>query len=510
MHFAESLTIQSLRVPGKIAIKDDLRTTTYRELNARVDSLVSGLLSLGLNKGDLICQLQGNSIEHFELIFALGKGGMIRLPLNPRANPSEWVHIINSFEPRALVFDEVYAPTIIRLKPQFKGCSYYISTGVTGTPGAVSFEHLATSFPDSEPYIDIGEEDPYIIQATSGTTGIPKAALLSQIGTIKRTLIRAVDLGNSGRGVYLAVTSLANTASTFYALSQLYLGGTVILRNRFDPLDFLETIEREKVTNVSLVPVMGEKVLEVPDLSKYDLSSLEIFISYGAPLHSQTRRKLTERVTLNLVETYGMTETGPITNLMPQDQLRKENCVGQPTMHTKIQIVDSDYHPLPVGQDGEITVKTPYMFLGYLNNPVETAKVFRDGWFYTGDVGRVDEEGYLYIVGRRKNMIISGGYNIYEEEVERVLAEHPRVKEVAVIGVPDEKWGEAVKAIVALSPGAQVREEEIIEFCKESLAGYKKPKSVDFVTALPRLSSGKIAKQQLREKYWEGHEKKIA
>jgi long-chain acyl-CoA synthetase len=510
MHFAQSLTIQSLRAPEKMAIKDDRRTITYRDLNARVNSIVHGLRNLGLKKGDLVCQLQGNLIEHFELLFAIGKAGMIRLPLNPRANPSEWLHIINSFEPRALVFDQEFATAVARLKPELKGCSCCISVGASTFEGAVSFEDLAVRFPSSEPETDIREQDPYIIQATSGTMGIPKAALLSQLGTIKRTLIRAVDLGNSAKGVYLAVTSLANTASTFYGLSQLYLGGTVILRNRFDPVDFLETIGREKVTNVSMVPVMGERILEVPGLDQYDLSSLEIFISYGAPLHRQTRRKLIEKVTPNLVETYGITETGPITNLMPHDQLRKEDCVGQPTMHTLIRIADREGNPLPPGETGEIVVRTPYMFMGYLKNPEETAKVFKDNWFYTGDVGRMDEEGYLYIVGRSKNMIISGGYNIYEEEVERVLAAHPKVKEAAVIGVPDEKWGEAVKAIVSLRPGVEVREEEIIEFCKENLASYKKPRSVDFVAALPRLSSGKVAKQQLREKHWEGHEKKIA
>jgi acyl-CoA synthetase (AMP-forming)/AMP-acid ligase II len=429
---------------------------------------------------------------------------MIRLPLNPRANKPEWVHIINSFEPKVLVFEETFAPLVAEFRSELKPCPHFIFIGQRPFPDGICYEDLATGFSKAEPDIDTKESDPYIIQSTSGSMGFPKAALISQEGTIRRTLIRAVDLGNDSNGVYLAVTSLANTASTFYGLSQLYLGGRVILRNRFDPGEFLETIEREKVTNVSLVPVMGERILEEPNAGEYDLSSLKILLSYGAPLHSHTKEKLIKHVSPNLVETYGISETGPVTNLMPRDQMRKTGSVGQPTMHTKIKIVDTNGNTLPVGEEGEIVVKTPYLFMGYLNNPEETAKVLKDGWFHTGDIGKLDEQGYLYILGRSKNIIISGGYNIYEEEVEGVLARHPKVKEVAVIGVPDEKWGEAVKAIVVLRPDVQASEKEIIDFCKENMASYKKPQSVDFVTGLLRLSSGKVAKQKLREKYWEG------
>lgn len=333
--------------------------------------------------------------------------------------------------------------------------------------------------------------------------------MLSHGGVIRRALIRAMDLNNHSKGVYLGVTPLANTASLFYALSQLYLGGTVIFLKSFDPLKVLETIEKKKVTNISMVPVMWERILQLPDLKEYDLSSLEFAISYGAPLHQSTKEKFIRDFSSNLIETFGITETGPISNLYPHDQLRKIDCVGQPTMHTKIKIIDDNGRQLPIGREGEIVVQTPYLFMGYMNNPEATAAVLKEGWYFTGDIGRLDEEHYLYILGRSKDMIISGGYNIYAEEVERTIKSHPKVQEVAVIGVPDDKWGEAVKAIIVLKPGFQATEEEIINYCKRNLASYKKPQSVEFVPSLPHIGAEKVAKAELRKRYWWGLNRKI-
>lgn len=508
MNFGESLTIQSYRVPDKIAIQDDAKSITYKQLNARVNSLSHGLMELGLRKGDIVCHLQGNTIEHYELIYAVAKSGLIRLPLNPRAEKSEFIHIINNFEPQALVFEDESSTVIQEIRPLLK-CSRFICVGGNLPPATTFYEDLATQFPMTEPPIEVMEGDPFLIQSTSGTTGIPKAALLSQGAAIRRALIRAIDLNNTSKGVYLAVTALANTASTFYGLSQLYLGGTVIVRNRFDPLETVKTMEKKKVTNVSMVPVMWERILQLPNLKGFDLRSLEIAISYGAPLHQSTKEKFIRDFSPNLFETFGITETGPISNLFPQDQLRKINCTGQPTMHTKIKIVDDSGRELPVGKEGEIVVQTPYLFMGYVKNPTATAEVLREGWYYTGDNGRLDEEHYLYIMGRSKDMIISGGYNIYAEEVEGVLATHPKVQESAVIAVPDEKWGEAVKAIVVLKEGCKATGEEIIDFCRAHLASYKKPQMVEFVSSLPHSGPGKVAKNRLREKYWAGLERKV-
>lgn len=511
MNFGESLTIQSSRYPDKIAIEDDTKSVTYNQLNSRVNSLANSMLDMGLKKGDIVCQLQGNTIEHIELLYAIAKTGLIRLPLNPRADKTEFTYIINSFEPTALLFEDSFNPVIDEIRSHLK-CSRYISVGSSPLADTIYYSDMATKFPNIEPSIEVREDEPYLVQSTSGTTGFPKGALLSHGGVIRRCLIRAVDLGNNSNGVYLAVTSLANTASTFYGLSQLYVGGKVILRNRFDPVDTLKTIEREKVTNIAMVPVMWERVLRVPKLEQYVLGSLQIAISYGAPLHNQTKEELIKRVSSNLVETYGITETGPIAMLMPHEQLKKIDCVGQATLHTKIKIVDSRGNELPTGHEGEIVVQTPYLFDGYVRNPEATAEVLRDGWFYTGDIGKIETENYtqyLYIMGRSKDMVISGGYNIYTEEVERVIAHHPDVQEVVVIGVPDEEWGEAVKAVVVLKPGSQADEREIIDFCRANLASYKKPQSVDFVGSLPRTGAEKVAKKEVRDKYWAGLERKL-
>ncbi len=508
MNFGESLAIQTYRFPDKVAIKDDAKDITYKQLNQRVNSLAHGMMDLGLKKGDVICQLQGNSIEHIELLYGIAKAGLIRLPLNPRASKDEFAHIINAFDPAALVFEDDFSEVVAGLRPQLK-CSRFIYVGSGALPGTIMYEELATKFSQDEPNLELKENDPYLVQSTSGTTGIPKAALLSQGGMVRRALVRAIDFGNSSNGVFLGVTLLANTASVFFGLSQLYLGGTVILRNKFEPVEALKTMERERVTNVSMVPAMWDRIIQVPDLSEYDLSSLAFIISYGAPLHTQTKEGLLKHISPNLFENYGITETGPITNILPKDQLRKVNCVGVPTMHTRIKIQDLNGKELPVDKEGEIVVQTPYLFVGYLNNPEATAEVFRDGWYYTGDMGKFDEEHYLYIVGRLKDMIISGGYNIYAEEIERTILNIPQVQEVAVIGVPDERWGEAVKAIVVLKPMARLREEEIIDFCRERLGSYKKPQSVEFVNSLPRVGAGKVAKQQLRQKYWAGLERGV-
>jgi acyl-CoA synthetase (AMP-forming)/AMP-acid ligase II len=508
MNFGECLTIQSYRVPDKIALEDDAKSITFRKLNERVNSLAHGLLELGLKKGDIVCQLQGNTIEHVELIFAIAKLGMIRLPLNPRAGKSEFIHIINTFEPKALVFEEEFSAVIVPLLPQVKS-SHNIYIGSSQPSDTIAYEGLATKFPICEPDVSVEEGEPFFIQSTSGTTGLPKAAMLSQGGLIRRALIRAMDLNCNSKGIYLAVTALANTASVFYGLSQLYCGGTVILRDRFDALETVQTIEKKRITNISMVPVMWERVLNLANLKDFDLSSIEIAMSYGAPLHQATREKIIKNVTPNLFESFGITETGPITILYPRDQLKKLNCVGQPTMHTQIRILDENGQDLPIGKAGEIVAQTPYLFVGYLKNPQETAKALRAGWYYTGDIGRFDEDNYLYILGRSKEMIISGGYNIYAEEVERVVAAHPKVQEVAVIAVPDEKWGESVKAVVILKPGIQATAMEIIDFCKDNLASYKKPQSVDFVSSLPRVGADKIAKGKLREKYWAGFERKV-
>ena len=508
MNFGESLTIQTYRHPHKIAVEDDCKGITYQRLNERVNSLAHGLREIGLRKGSIVCQLQGNSIEHVELLYAVAKGGMIRLPLSPRAEKSEFIHIINSFEPEALLFEDEFTPVVAEIRPQLK-CPRFIHCGSNPLPHSISYEDLATRYTKAEPAVEVQEGDPYLVQSTSGSTGMPKAALLSQGGMIRRSIFRAMDSGNHSRGIYVAVTALANTASIFFALSQLYIGGTIILRNRFDPVNTLKTIEEKKATFISMVPIMWERILQVPDLRRYDLSSLEIAISYGAPLHQSLKERLIREISPNVSEAYGITETGPITLSIKEEHLTKIDCVGKPTMHTKIRVLGSDGQEVPIGQQGEIVVRTPYMFMCYFKNPQATAEVLRGDWFYTGDVGNLDEDHSLYIVGRSKDMIISGGYNIYAEEVERVIGAHPAIQEVAVIGVPDEKWGEAVKAMVVVKPGMQVRESDIIDFCRDRLAGYKKPKSVDFLTSLPRIAVGKVAKQKLREKYWRDMDRKV-
>jgi acyl-coenzyme A synthetase/AMP-(fatty) acid ligase len=349
------------------------------------------------------------------------------MPLNPRGERSEFIKLVNTFEPQAFLYEQEFSGVIREISPFIK-CPRFIFVGKNPPSGSVAYEELATQYPYREPDIGVEEGDPFLIQPTSGTTGFPKAALISQGGLIRRAIIRAMDLNNHSRGVYLGVTALANTASIFYASSQLYLGGTVILRNRFDPVRTVDTIREEQVTHVSMVPVMWERILQLPGLKKHDLRSLEIAISYGAPLHQSTKEKFIRNLSPNLFETFGITETGPISNLYPPDQLRKTNCVGQPTMHTRIKIVDEDGRELPPKREGEIVVRTPYLFMGtsetggHRRGPPGQLVLYRG----RQDAGR----GALFVHPRpEEGHDHRGGYNIYAETRENPgrASESPRV-----------------------------------------------------------------------------------
>ena len=335
----------------------------------------------------------------------------------------------------------------------------------------------------------------------------------------RRSIYNIVVSHLIGRGImpddkYLLIMPLFHSNSVWHSNLLLFIGGEVCIypSGGFNPKEILEIIEKEKVTCTNMVPTMSNLVLSLPDKDKYDVSSMRWLVSSSAPLLTKTKEELFSFFKHSkLYEGYGSTETGAVTSLSPEDQLRKIRSIGKPYFSQEVRLLDPYGKDVPVGEVGELYSRGPTQMSGYNNDPEKTKKAFIGEWLSAGDMARMDEEGYLFLVDRKQDMIISGGENLYPTEVEEVLSKHPKIHELAVIGVPDEKWGETVKAVIVLKPGEEATEEEIIKFCEGKLAGYKKPKSIDFIPAaeMPKNPTGKILRRPLKEKYWRGKDVKI-
>jgi acyl-CoA synthetase (AMP-forming)/AMP-acid ligase II len=336
---------------------------------------------------------------------------------------------------------------------------------------------------------------------TSGTTGFPKGCLTSHRTYVFHCINNAIEKGLGAHDTALLCSPIYFSHGRSFTLGTLYLGGTVIIHSHFDPARVLETIEREKVTYLGTVPTMCERLLQVPEVEKYDTGSVRCLSITGGKVHPPVLEKLRKLITPNVYRTYAATDSGQMAIAKPADMETKPLSAGRPVWCAELRIVDENGQALPVGEVGEIISKSPLATQGYYKNPAATDAAFRDGWFHTGDLGYFDEDGYLYVAGRKKDMIKSGGISIYPLEIETVLYHHPDVLEAAVIGVPDAQWVEATKAVVVLRPGAAVRGDDLIQFCKQRLASYKVPKSVDIVDSLPHTELGKVAKQQLKERF---------
>jgi long-chain acyl-CoA synthetase len=503
--------------PDKTAVTFKESRLTYQEFSIRVKKLVSALLNLGVKKGDRIPVLQDNCHQYIELYFAIPEIGAVIVPLNYRLGKRELLHILNDITPKVMFVGKDFLDVIDLIKPELKtSISNYIC--VEGPHrGMESYEDLLTNSSETEAGCEIDEGDVALQIYTSGTTGRPKGAMLTHRNVVSNTITATLERRRFENDIYLGVVPVFHVAVE-NVLQMLYVGGRVILLKQFDSKTVLEMIEKEKVTFITLVPAMINFLLDDPDIGKYDLSSLSLLFYGASPMPVDRLKKAIEVFKCDFMQTFGQTEASPmISILQPKDhivdgsegEMEKLASCGREAFNVEVKIVDEDDKEVATGEVGEIAVRGHNVMKGYWNMPEETAKTLRNGWLHTGDMGRMDDEGYIYIVDRKKDMIISGGENIYPKEIEEVLYTHPSILEAAVIGVPDEKWGEAVKAVVVLKEGKKATEEEIIEFCKENLASYKKPKSVDFVETLPRTPSGKVLKPELRKRYWKEYEKRV-
>ena len=500
-HLAYLVDRNARKYPSRIALCGQDRTVDYSQLHRMVLSVTGGLVACGVSRGDRVATLMLNRVELLAAYLALFRLGAVLVPLNTRLAEPEWRYILEDSGAVALLTEERFCPAASNLRKDLKELRQVISLGGKGEQ-VRSWEDLESSRPLESPPQEPGIQDDLYILYTSGTTGRPKGAVITHMNFLWNAINGQVSGGFSGQDVVYYGLPLFHGAAMGGCFATLLLGGTVVLRPRFDAMELLSLIQRERITRVPAVPPMLMALLEVPDLQNWDLSSLRVFNTGATVIPQALKQRLLERFPwVDVVDSYGLTEaTSYCTTLPGKDFLRKAACVGKPHAYVEIRVVDEQGRDLPAGEVGEILVRGPNVMRGYWGRPAETAETLRGGWLHTGDLGRFDEEGYLYVVDRKKDMIISGGENVYPREVEEVLGTHPGVLEAAVIGLPDKRWGEMVVAYVVAAQGWNPSSAELDSHCRRRLAGYKCPREYFFVADLPRTPTGKILKMELREK----------
>ena len=489
---------------------------SWREVNERVNRLGNAFNELGLRGGDRLAILGKNSHRYLEAFFAAAKTGGIAVKLNYRSNPKEIEYILNDCGARGIVFDAELSEIVRSLSPAVPSLIFFICTDQP-VESALEYENLLESSQAQEPPRDIAADSLVMIQYTSGTTGKSKGVMLTHRGQILLANNGAINLGHHRA---LIALPLFTAAATGRMLAHVYLGNPVVISREFEPHRYLEMIGKERITWTGFVPSMFYLLKEkVQNINDYDLGHLKRIIYGAAPMTvSQLKTAMEIFKGCEFEGGYGLTETGPYgPRLLPQEhrlkgsekEVNRLGSVGRMGINGMLRIVGKTGEDCSPGEIGEIAIYCDSNMIGYWNKPEETAETLRHGWVFTGDLGEMDEDGYVFIRDRKKDMIISGGFNILSKEIEDVLQTHPSVLEAAVIGIPDPKWGESVLAFVMRKEGQTVNEQELMDYCRENLASYKKPKKVEFVQDFPRTATQKIQKYTLRERYWAETGRKI-
>jgi fatty-acyl-CoA synthase len=524
MNLTESLHKACKFFPKKEAIVCGRERWTYQEFYDRLNRLSHGLIDFGVKKDDKVAILHPNCHYFLEAYYGITQIGAISVPMNYRLSPKEIAFILQDSESKILIADPMFREQIDSIRGEIQRIEKIIWTEKGGGKETRDLNYekiLSQTHADEMNSPRITSEDVAQIYYTSGTTGRPKGVMLSHKNVTTHALGTIAEIHLTDRDVWIHVAPLFHLADAWATWAVTWVGGTHVLVREFDAKVVLEAIEKEKVTLTNLIPTMLNLMVNHPDVGKYDYRSLRVLLSGGAPIAPEVVRKIVETFKCDYIQTYGMTETSPYLTLsilkehldqLPyEDRLRFKSKTGREFVGVELKVVNDRGGEVEKDEKevGEIIVKGDIVTNGYWKLPEETAKSIKDGWLYTGDMAVMDEEGYVTIVDRKKDMILTGGENVYSTEVENILYMHPAILECAVIGVPDEKWGEAVKGIVVLKPGQKATVQEIIQFCKDRVAHYKAPKSIDFMDALPRTGSGKIHKKGLRDSYWKGYEKKV-
>jgi len=489
----------SLKLPDKVAIEFEDQRVTFKEIDLIGNKVANAFQSLGIIKGDRVAQFMPNCLELIYSIVGNFKNGSIVVPMNVNFKEQEIQHILSDCTAKAIITDKERLPIVKNVKDKLPELKYIIL--IDGKEDkTLNFNDLISNASDKSPNTTITDDDYSIIFYTSGTTGKPKGAALTNLNVVSGIKALVQTWRWTKDDIFLLTLPLYHIHGIGVALcGSLYAGNFTILRKKFDAEEVLETIQKRKITLFMGVPTMYFKLLEVENCDKYDISSIRLFVSGSAPLSKDLFYKLKKVFGHEILERAGMSET--MMNFSnPYEGNRIPGSVGPCLPGVKVRITDKNFKDVPVNTEGEILLKGPNVFRGYWNKPDYNKEVFHDGWFITGDVGKIDENSYVYIIGRSKDVIISGGINIYPREIEDTIESMPQVKECAVVGVPDKEFGESVKAYVVLNQGARLKDDDVINYCKEKLASFKKPKYVEFLEALPKNTMGKILKEELREK----------
>ena len=515
MNTTEFLTIASAICPEKCAIVFEGCRRSFSELNERVNRLGNALTDLGIKKGDRVAMLQVNTSQCVEVYFAVSKIGAIYVPLNFRAKGNELIYMLNSSESNTILLGDRYVDLVTSIKPDLETVKTFISLD-DRHEGMLFYEELILEGSPDDIFTDIADEDTTILMYTAGTTGFPKGVMLSHNSFSIYVLENVSPADPESEERNILTVPLYHVAGIQAMMAAVYGGRTLVMERQFEPVEWMTLVQTEQANRAMMVPTMLKQLLDNPEFENHDLSSLKV-ITYGAaPMPLEVIKKAVECFPgVNFINAFGQTETAStITTLSPEDhritgtpeeinkKLKRLSSIGKPMSDIQMKIIDEDGKDLAQGEVGEIVAKGPRVMSGYWKDEEKTGKTIdENGWVHTGDMGYMDEDGYFFLSGRATDMIIRAGENISPEEVEGVVLSHPAVDDAAVIGVPDEEWGELPVAIVVLRRGAKATPEELMEYCRQNLASFKRPRSVYFVDELPRNTMGKILKKQLREEY---------
>ena len=520
MNIGKLLTKSARSFPERMAVVQGENRQTYEQFNGRANKLANALGRLGVSPGENVAVLMYNCPQMLESIFACFKAGLGSVPINFRLHPREFAFIIEHSESKAVLLSPEFIEPLADIRESIPADCHLISSADAGGE-FLDYERLLSAESGHFDDADVESDDVAWLFYTSGTTGMPKGAMLTNRNLLAMTSSFFADMipGCSPDDVILHAAPLSH-GSGLYSLPNIAKAALNVIpeRSTFDAEEVLRLIEVYRVTNLFAAPTMIKLLLDSPHLERYDHSSLKALAYGGAPMLLEDTKAALQKLGPCLVQLYGQGESPMTISYLPHqdhvldgtpEQMARLGSAGIPRTEVEIKIVDAADNELPAGEMGEIATRSDLVMKGYWRDPEATAETLRNGWLHTGDVGYMDEKGYLFLMDRSKDMIISGGENIYPREIEEIIIKHPAVREVAVVGTPDPKWGEAVTAVVALVPGEAVSEDELIALCKEHIASYKKPKAIDFADELPKNNYGKILKRELREAYWEGRERKV-
>ncbi|MFC1869474.1 long-chain-fatty-acid--CoA ligase [Thermodesulfobacteriota bacterium] len=512
MLIGDIVRVNAKRFKDKPAFKDEEKTLTFRQTYERTNALIHALRDMGVKKGDRVALILYNCVEYSELLFALPKAGFVAVTLNYRLVVRELEYLINNSESNTVIYDVEIENTIEELRGRLENVKNYIVVDHRGQSkaDALDYEKLIRNYPSTEVSVPADDSDVAYLVYSSGTTGLPKGAMLTHKNIMTNLFNQVFEVKPKEDDKILNLALMYHLAGVNQMMLFFFCGGLSITLRQFDVVAVLETIKAEKPNVLHMVPSMQNMVVNHPDVGKYDLSSTELMIYGASPILRSQLEELIEIFGCDFIQCAGLTEAGGVlVMLRPEDHvvkgpehiIRRLSSAGREVKLTEVKIVDEEGNEVPPDTRGELIGKGDNVMKGYWKLPEATAETIVDGWIHTGDICLRDEGGYVYYVDRVKDMVCRGGENVYPREIEEVIGTNPSVREVAVIGVPDERLQEEVMAVVVLKRGMKTTAEEIVKLCKKNLAAYKRPRYVEFLDKLPKSEAGKVLKREIKKQY---------